>query len=189
MAPRLTEATTHDFSASEGSSSEFDLSDRQLATCNTSSKKSTRLNSLRMPFRGRGSKTPTTQEEKKRNVTFNLTVAARKSLHHHDYTPEEFKATWYSKEEYKCFRGDVNIGCDMIESGFLEEDYDVYCRRGLDSYLGATLKQKCKLIKKCRKVVAAGRAADEIALTYSEVSSQAVTSARSQGLKDEICAL
>ena len=67
-----------------------------------------------------------------KQVSFEDKVKVRKTLHWNDFTDEESAATWYTDDEYQEIKKDIRRTMRKMNTGKLDKDNDVYCRRGLE---------------------------------------------------------
>jgi hypothetical protein len=100
---------------------------KQQESCGTASKE----------YSKRECNTPRTTRKTttEKSVSFKHTVQARKTLHVMNYTEEEVKACWYTREEVKERRRQMHFMVKAIELGAeISEEEDEYCMRGLVEY-------------------------------------------------------
>jgi hypothetical protein len=68
-----------------------------------------------------------------KSVSFKLTAMARNTLHIINYTKEEVKACWYTREEENDRRRHINLTVTAMEQDVdIFEEGDEYCIRGLE---------------------------------------------------------
>jgi hypothetical protein len=74
------------------------------------------------------------EEPVRKKVVFSNKSRMKLALHLSDYTPEEIKATWFSKTDFENIKADIRVTLSMPHAGTLDEDTNSigHCCHGLE---------------------------------------------------------
>lgn len=79
---------------------------------------------------------PPALTRRRKSISFNERVLAKKTLHLADLTEEETQACWYAEDEFRRIKRDVLFEANLLENEFLLEQEQggngKYCPRGLE---------------------------------------------------------
>jgi len=73
------------------------------------------------------------RRKNKKRVSIDGPALVRLTISRHDISPEEYRATWYSKEEYAEITKSCCKQIDMLNRGAILKD-NKYCARGLETH-------------------------------------------------------
>lgn len=137
-----------------------------------------------------------------RSISFNPVVKVIKTLHFRDYTTEEISACWYNESEVRAIRDDAKFAAELVKNRQLEQDTEMYCRRGVECKAKANKSRRRKLKmaawfavleeQKSQLSQEGVTVADPMAISHAyqvAASTQAAATAVAVALKDELDAL
>lgn len=75
---------------------------------------------------------PGLNKSTEKKVSFSRRVKVRRTSHLDDYTPQERKSTWYTKNEMQAIREDIGATVKLIEMEIDVTSSKEFCHRGLE---------------------------------------------------------
>jgi hypothetical protein len=133
------------------------------------------------------------QPEGQATVAFSDHVRVRRTIHFESYTQEERTATWYTKEELRSIREEVNHTVKMYTSG-QPIDKELYSLRGVEYWTPSLAEQRMKnkmvgrdavLMEQEFQVYMGWNDPERLAKSYQECTYQCQISATMMGAADE----
>jgi hypothetical protein len=135
---------------------------------------------------------------KRKRVRFVSTASFVETLHINNYTTEEFRNTWYSRDEYSRISKELKESLALQESGPCSEDTvgnDNFCLRGLEAKteIGFLRRKRNKrngmqavLVEQENQLKDNLYDTKAIAMAYHFMTKHCVTLARELGIADEL---
>lgn len=138
---------------------------------------------------------PSSQNTRKKVVSFKRTASVRRTLSRHQYTLEEFEAAWYTSEEIQITETDLRLTVLVSQAETLiPEENDDFTMRGLESHLPEGQALKALHREATRNAVfyeqelqrSTGQYNPQVIVdSYSDLAHESVALARRRGISDE----